>query len=339
MISSVYIFLSTFCNIGCKHCYLTGKQRKDKKRLEIVELKKIKDELLKFGKPEIIITGGEPLLHEIEYIEKVFEVFKDFEIRLETSLLSLFNKTENEKKEYYELFKKYNIGLSTSYEFYDVRKFNNLNENNIFINKVKNLKNEGVDVDLVFTITKKMQGKEKEVYNWLYTNAVYFNNIGFEDYKFYNIYNKNLDLKNSEISEILIEFYKLDKKNNFKVFKIFKLLKNNLNKSGRVFCYDCQNNTLVIMSNGEVNSCYARNTVNNFGNILENNILKILSNKKRLEWILFSKQHINICNNCEFKNLCCGGCPLKKKFMEEKNINDRNECSGYYPFLKYLKNN
>ena len=339
MISSVYIFLSTFCNIGCKHCYLTPQQRKNTKRIEIIELQKIKNELLKLGKPEIIITGGEPLLHEIQYIEKVFEVFKDFEIRIQTSLLPLFNKNEKEKKEIYKLLKRYNIKISTSYEFYDIRKFNNPNENNIFINEVKKLKNNSMEVDLVFTLTKKIKNKEKEVYDWLYVNINYFDNIEFEDYKFYNTYNKKLDLKNSEISEILIKFYQYDKENNFEVFKMFKLLKNNLNSSNKIFCYNCQNDTLVIMPNGEVNSCYARNTTNNFGNILEDSILKILSNKNRLEWILFSKQHMDVCNNCEFKNLCCGGCPIKKKFLVEKNIIDRNECSGYYPFLKYLKNN
>ena len=67
---------------------------------------------------------------------------------------------------------------------------------------------------------------------------------------------------------------------------------------------------------------------------------KFFLNKKRLEWIKFQKIKPNICQNCEFKNICHGGCPLKmKQFLSNSNSIDKNNCPGFYPFLKYIKSN
>lgn len=52
------------CNLGCSKCYLGGKSEEGFKELSFEEWLKVYDILWKQGVPQIVFTGGEPLLRE-----------------------------------------------------------------------------------------------------------------------------------------------------------------------------------------------------------------------------------------------------------------------------------
>lgn len=69
------LVLTYRCNVACSHCYVE-QDRKDKKKLEPDDWKKIIKKLFDAGIPYVTFTGGEPLLYEnivelIEYAEDI----------------------------------------------------------------------------------------------------------------------------------------------------------------------------------------------------------------------------------------------------------------------------
>ena len=345
MIKLIYFKPTNYCNVGCSHCYLTGKQRSDFYFMDKKDLDIIYDKLENYFKkhfyksrPYLTLHGGEPLLVSFEILEYFFQKFNEYNISVQTSLFPLFDKSYEERKKYYELFKKYNVKVSTSYDFFGVRKYKRSYEkfDKVFLEIVKELNKENLQPYMMFTITKKMQGKEKEVYEWLLKNYKLFSGISYEEYNEYNTFNRFLYLTNKEIAEMLIKFYELDKENNFKIFPFFKFIKQ-LIQNNRIMCYSCQEENLVIFPDGNTSSCYTRNGLETFGNIYKQPLEEILRNKKRLEWIILGKNNLEICKDCEFKNICNGGCPLKKSILKKKQkITSKEECSGFYPFLKHI---
>ena len=193
---------------------------------------------------------------------------------------------------------------------------------------------------MLFTITKKIQGKEKEVYEWLLKNRNLFSGISYEEYNEYNNFNKFLYLTNKEISEILIKFYQYDKENNFKVFEFYEILTDkikNLEKLPGKFCTNCQSSYLVIDPDGEITNCPDKAGTESFGNIYKDSLEKILTNKTRYKWIITSKKILDVCSDCEFKNICNGGCPLKKSLFLKNDVQKKENCPGFYPFLKFIR--
>ena len=349
MLSLIYFKPTNYCNVGCKHCYLTGKQRSEfyfmsKKNIDLI-YEKLEKYFVKYNiplRPNIVLHGGEPLLVDYDILEYIFSKFKFYGISVQTSLVPLFDKSYKERKKYYELFKKYNIGLSTSYDFFGIRIYKGSYE--LFDKKYIEIINEVNKLNLkpymMFTITKKMQGKEKEVYDWLLKYSDLFKKISYEEYNEYHNFNKFLYLTNKEISEILIKFYQYDKENNYKVFEFYKILTEKMKKTENLpgkFCTNCQESYLVIDPEGEITNCPDKAGMESFGNIYKQDLEEILKNKTRYKWIISEKKSLGICYICEFKNICNGGCPLKKNLFIKNNIKDKENCSGFYPFLKYIK--
>lgn len=72
-IENISFEITRMCNLRCKHCYSDSGTERDKK-LTFEEIKKLIDDLASIGVFNIMLTGGEPLLHPnifdiIEYIQ------------------------------------------------------------------------------------------------------------------------------------------------------------------------------------------------------------------------------------------------------------------------------
>lgn len=101
------IVLTTECNYQCKYCFAEGEIDKEKRVLNIEELKKILIVSKEFGITNVKLTGGEPLLYP--KIEELLKYIRDIQIPyidMTTNISCLNNKN-------IEILNKYKVNALT----------------------------------------------------------------------------------------------------------------------------------------------------------------------------------------------------------------------------------
>ncbi len=71
MLRSIQMDMGYECQLDCKHCYSHKMKRKDKKLLNVDEMKKIVDDSIELGALHFCLSGGEPLLYEKRLLELI----------------------------------------------------------------------------------------------------------------------------------------------------------------------------------------------------------------------------------------------------------------------------
>lgn len=348
---TIYIKPTDYCNVGCKHCYLTYTDRKSTTQLDIEKTKnifqKVSDYFLEINKDKIfnvslIWHGGEPLLLEFETLEKMLEISNSFHNvkynhTIQTSLYPLFDKNYNDRYKWYMLFKKYfNSFIGTSFDFGKSRVYKGKAEN--YINKLreicKEMKNLEIRSSLTMTVNKPMLGEHNEIFDFLIKYKDIFYSYQFERYNDYNDYNKNkFSLTNREFSSFMIELQNIYIErdiNNLYINildDVFNMIKDGIGRDK--WSGNCLSNFLIINPDGSTNNCTDKAHEEDFGNILKYDLKTVLRNKNRIKWITHQNiKHFNKnCFSCEFNKVCNSGCPL----IKNEQIDD--ECSGYKNLL------
>ena len=352
MIEYIFIRPTKYCTTGCQHCFL-GNERSNKYKMDFDDVDKLfykidsyyqKNKNLK--KPLIVLHGGEPLLMGKKWLEYFFEKFKNYQILIQTSLYPLFGKNLEEKKVFYEIFKKYNVIVGSAWDFFGVRKYKNSAElyEKELLQIFEEINKYDIPLGIYITMTKKLLNNIETAYKWLYDHFYLFKTrISIESYINVDNYQPELDITNEECSQILIKFFELDEKNNFVVFGEFykyfaEIIKKN-EKTELITYSRCPYNLLMINPDGETFNCSIKKFDKNssFGNIFEKNFEDILISRNRMKWIIFMEEQMEVCNGCEFKNICNGGCYIRKEQFLREDGKNRNNCPGYYPFLKFFK--
>ena len=345
---TVFLKLTNYCTSFCKHCYIPIEKRKQFYILDIEKLDIVLKKIRNFFKNEwgLILHGGEILELELSYLEKVINVLIKNNINnisIQTSFLPLYN-NNSKAKDFFKLVKKSNLNVSTSIDFNGIRKINNSEE--IYLNFMKDIIrkfNEETSKKIIscdVIITKKNYGNNLFIYKYLSELKLYINHVDLGIYIPYPSLKKDLYISFYEYATELIKYYELDKKNNFLLFgDVFNGIKENIfnkDKNNYYFsCKNCINDYLVIEPNFDVTICIHENTV--IGNIFNDNIIDILTNPKRKEWLRKNLKRLDFCKNCEFKNIC-EVCTVNKSIAEKLNIKTKENCPGFYPLLKYISN-
>lgn len=101
------LVLTTDCNYKCRYCFAEGEINKDKRVLDIEDIKRILKIAKEFGITNIKLTGGEPLLYH--KLEELLKYIRDIEIPYVdlTTNISLMNPKN------IELLNKYNVNAVT----------------------------------------------------------------------------------------------------------------------------------------------------------------------------------------------------------------------------------
>lgn len=258
----IVIYLTDYCNLKCKHCFLTQINNINK---NMIDFKKIKEMLLLFKKNNVFMiafTGGDPMLHP--------EIFDILKYTSDLGMLPLLGisgtgvEHDTCKRIFESGVRCVQLGLNGSNDkindyyrgkgnFYEVS------------NTIRNLKVNNINVNLAFCIDKNNLFDLKNMLDLAQGLGAYKVKIEFWNC-LGNSYEQNTKELNDEdkayVSDICNKYMKENNKLNW-----IQYPKHSTQLT------EIHSNALVIMPNGDVKNNEMGRTL---GNIYENSILDIL---------------------------------------------------------------
>jgi len=306
------------CNLSCDYCYVNGKPLK----VNIMSLEtaiKIIDELMSQNNVDYVDFlwhGGEPLLRDIDFYQRIFEYQKKYEYpkyrnSLQTNLTLLTH-------EWIDFFKDHNITLSTSLD--GTIQLHNRNRKypdgsgsyDKVTEKIKMAQEAGLKVNVLTVVSKTNMYNANEIFNEL--NSLNINHVGF--LQCYSIVNNNLrypSLEPGDYAKFLIDFFTLflHKESSFKIREFEQLFTGIINVKQDVCCFTGHcSDFICINSNGDVYACDTspQSSEYIFGNITKESLVNILSSEKRNYLIKDISNIHSDCTECNYLDYCHNGC-------------------------------
>lgn len=263
------------CNLKCAHCYLGEKEKKD---IPIKILKKVFDSAESLGIYHIVLTGGEPLLHE--RIEKIIEYLnkKRFRITIVTNGSLIKERLNFLKGKIYEAVVSLD-GFKKDYEKIRGFDFKKIIEN------IKLLRKNNINLRI---------------------NAILHKNLLVYYKKFLKFVKKNF---NCEIAFLPIACSGFAKENSW-LFGNYEKIGKLIRKLGGSDKSDCKfyYRNLAISYKGFVYPCQFFREIDSYrlGNIFEEDLAKMIQEIDSQQ--IIPKTDGSACINCKFKNKCGTGC-------------------------------
>jgi len=343
------------CNLNCDYCYA----KVDKPvNMSIKTLEKVLKRIINYcsGNVTISWTGGEPLILEKDFFEKIVEIQKKskkitFINILQTNLVYLDDWFIN-------FLSKNKFQVRTSLdlppEYHDkLRIKNNFDQT---LKKIKQLQAANVQVNINTVITNLNVDSAKEIYKFLKKNNVSSFSVSRFILQGNALQNKDLVIQGeARFGKFLIQLFDLwvnDKKK--PLIKRITPLDNLTNackfmlqgKTNPNACFHCQQQILAINPKGNIYpSCnkFFGFPETCFGNIENQNIKNILESKQRITFLKKIKKITGkICSDCKYNSICKGGCFYVAFATNLDKITSREQfCKGYYfvfdHIVKHLK--
>ena len=294
------------CNATCSHCNVKNNGSifisldKVKKFFENLKDNLDKEVFLTFHGGEALLIGCEKLEEIILYLNSTYN--NKFNYSIQTNLL-------NYDKKWGKLFIKYNIKVSTSYDFFtDIRNIKGDTKKywNIWYKNVKQIQKFQHKILVLTVIDENNHDKYKEIYKIA-------KNENF-NFLFLNFYEENITktMKNSVYYKKFLnglfevywnDFLKNGKLDDLPVLNpLTYMIKNFLFRYNAenycTFNNNCLNNKLLITPDKEYYTCLS---FYNYG-IKQKDLLNLTE-------LLYPKE----CISCKYYNYCKGGCLLDRK--------------------------
>ena len=356
------------CNATCSHCAAV---RNKQKNFTLEQGKEIIDKIAKyvFNSCSLIFHGGEATLLGPEYYDKLIEYAEKnypgkFTYSMQSNMLNYNN-------EWFELIKKWKIGVSSSYDFFsdlrniggDVKKYWNIWYKNIkqFQEDMSNLSKTDFYPYIINIVTKQNYNKYNEIYEIAKKEKFnirhnHFYKVGRGD-KNFNKYYIDVELYSNFLIKIFdrwLEDAKNSKINyyNFKIFPhyyfIEKMIINPIAGIQNGMCpwlHNCTGTFISIEPTGELYNCSEMADINGFpfGNIFEIKDLKEIINIENFKKLY--KRRIKLpqdCLTCKYFKYCQGGC-MRDSYINEKSFGDLYgktwACKAWKNMFKKIEQN
>ncbi|HTZ11353.1 MAG TPA: radical SAM protein [Candidatus Margulisiibacteriota bacterium] len=349
-LSTIYFYLTSYCNLSCIHCwisprYLKGREAPDE--TDLSRLKEIIDQAIPLGLKSIKLTGGEPFLsrHTLPLISYASD--KKLKVVIETNGVLVDEGIAKFLKENNAGFVSVSLDGSTSEVHEAVRK-----ERGSFdkaVTGIKNLKKYGINTQVIFSIYKKnalfledtISFSEKLGADSLKINCISMVSRG----ELLNKEGQTLAVKeyidlNNKIEEELKTRYKikiiLDLPPAFKSLKNIKMEASTCGLKG----------IIGVLPDGKISICGIGEVLSSLvlGDIREETLERIWENNPLLSSIRqdLPRKLEGICGDCILKTLCLGKCRAEAYYRNNNIFSPFYFCEeanrlGLFPENRRLK--
>lgn len=311
-IQSAYIEITSMCNMNCRHCYNSSKI-KSNSSLSTDDFNYILNKIYDCMCRQLIISGGEPLLHQ-ELI-----VFITMANNLGFNDISIITNGTIYNREFAKLCSNIDAAIIISFDGIDKKSYSVFRDETRF-DSVKN------------NIIKYAQG------NYVELNLILnkYNYSTFEDIICFANSNKikAVNILNLDSTGRARSFYNKVLMNSLELAKSELIIEATKQKYpdvhiqgfvNPIMCTSCRYLTnrnlplnIRIDSNGELYACSAASE--SIGNVINEDFLSLLanankSNRKKV-WHKFVSVYKE-CSKCIFVNMCKKGCPMAFDFVEQ----------------------
>jgi len=318
---SVFFYITEKCQLRCKHCYL-GKRLERGKTMSLEQITNYLRMWKKLGAKRVCFLGGEPTLHpKFKEIVKFAKSLKYEEIIMDTNGVTPALKILGQFAPSDFTYIQVSLDGSSPETHEQIRGKGTFQTT---INTIKELSNRGFDVRIICTVNK-LNIKDclniLEIADELKVNLVKYHicseegrckgnsKMIFTPYEWIEFIKTLSKVGKKYKTKILYQPAYADKKTGYQYFK-----------EGYRGCIGRQLNKISIFPDGKIYLCsYLFDTDLNFAKIINN---RIEINREINELNLFINRNL-MCNNCQFNQICMGGCPAEKVIV------------GYLPCEKY----
>ncbi|MDL2246252.1 TIGR04083 family peptide-modifying radical SAM enzyme [Methanobrevibacter sp. OttesenSCG-928-K11] len=327
----VMIIPTLNCQSNCKYCW--GSEN-NSKIMDISIINDIVDWLDNFKDDKVHYTfhGGEPLLASYDFYKEALEKLS----QTNTDGFSLQSNIWLLDEKLIDLFKKYNVNISTSID--GPKEINDYQRGEGYFDKTMNSYNLAKDNDLninfVSTITSHSREYSDEIYDFFKAN-----NMNLKIHAALpSLRGDNADpwaLEQSEHGKLLIEWldkylYDLDK---FSIVDLDHICKSTLRRRGTLCTFaDCIGTTLAIGFDGSIYPCYRFVGMDEYimGNVKDKPTMEDLKNSAAWEKLQSFRDYVdNNCKTCKFVKYCEGGCPYNAVVANKTPKSVDPQCEAY----------
>jgi len=302
-----WVHLTDNCNLTCDYCYIsTLETHKSMSKNAINEFSnKLYKTILKYPNIKTItlkLAGGEPL-SKFDYwnseIQSLIDIFGKQDIKLNIRIVTNLTILNDDIIEFCKINNiTFAVSLDGLNEYHDkYRKFKNQKGSYTIIeNNLLKLKNSKVLFAILVTISNDNLDGILELVKYLLDNNITFRLADA----------KGVNIDKVKLLEVLDNCYKLmENYDNFNIKYKHLLCDLNLIEPSNTPCSMGVSGGAIYI-NGDIYFCHSQFGSNqSLGNIFETDDLLSLV-QKGYKFHSLS----NECQECEFKNICAGGCPL-----------------------------
>ncbi len=308
----VMIIPTLNCPGNCKYCW--GSENTS----ELMDIKLI-DDIIKWlenfrdDKVHFTFHGGEPLLAGYDFYSEALEKLSSLDnfegFSLQSNIWLLDDKL-------IDLFKKYNVNVSTSID--GPKEINDFQRGEGYFDKTmskyKLAKQKGLDINFVLTVTQHSKQYSDELYDFFKENGM---NLKIHA-ALPSLRGDNADswaLNQKDHGELLVEWldkylYDLDK---FSIMDLDHICKSTLRRRGTLCTFaNCIGTTLAIGADGSIYPCYRFVGMDDYilGNVKDNPTFEQLKESEAWGKLEEFREYVDEnCKKCRYVKYCQGGCP------------------------------
>ena len=328
----VWLHITNQCNLRCTYCYIYKTQEKMSNNIANKAIGKIFQSAKKhnFKKITFKFSGGEPLL-EFKRILKFVNKIKQWgkKLKVETDFVVLTNGVLLTEK-VAQTLKENTVRAAVSID--GLGKYHN--KTRIFVNGkpsfkqveqgIKNLIKAKVLFNVSITITSKNIENIPDLTKYLLKRNIPF---AFNFYRENPYVKEKLEGNDKKLVNYLKKAYKLIYQNPPRYSLINGLLDRVVSKKPHLYTCGMGNSYIVVRHNGEMASCQMT-IEKSIGSIDDKDLIKTMQKGDFTKAITVEEK--TPCKKCQWKYICCGGCPLLT--LEQK-----GKCNVSSPYCVVYK--
>ncbi len=345
----VYLKTTETCQLNCAHCFtngINGKKIYFNVPKTISWFYRLKEVAPILTNAHVAFHGGEPFLAPVSDMRTVWAECKDLWPNLWWSTTTnLVYKLDNEKLDFMK--QAFTNGLATSWD--KGIRFSNQKQEDLWRDNVRVLRQEGMDVTLMVSLSKSVVEREPiELLEFVADLGVRYLHLERITPNGNANLNPHIFPTNKELDAWFVKMWQQTVQHG--MHKHFENLFFNSILSSFVFtthsgcrCRSCEQKIFTINATGEIGGCPNSAVENTFGSI-DDNIVELLTSPGRLNNIACESARNPLCYSCEVFDVCNGDChqlawegdicaspkSLMKHFKQERNTQLYREVLGEF---------